>query len=75
MVDTAAGQALADEYKIKFFETSAKNNINVEPAIFTLATDIKKRLFDGSSPNANQNNETFQIDNSQSKGDKSGCPC
>lgn len=29
-VPYAKGKALADEYKIKFFETSAKDNINVE---------------------------------------------
>lgn len=31
------GQALADEFGIKFLETSAKANINVEEAFFTLA--------------------------------------
>ncbi|CAG8640732.1 18435_t:CDS:2, partial [Racocetra persica] len=31
------GQQLADEFKIKFLETSAKANINVEEAFFTLA--------------------------------------
>ncbi|CAG8604198.1 8138_t:CDS:2 [Cetraspora pellucida] len=40
------GQQLADEFKIKFLETSAKANINVEEAFFTLARDIKKRLID-----------------------------
>lgn len=29
-VPYAKGKALADEYKIRFFETSAKDNINVE---------------------------------------------
>lgn len=29
-VPYAKGQALADEYGIKFFETSAKDNLNVE---------------------------------------------
>lgn len=29
-VPYSKGQALADEYKIHFFETSAKDNINVE---------------------------------------------
>ena len=31
------GQALADEFGIKFIETSAKTNIGVEEAFFTLA--------------------------------------
>jgi len=45
-VDTTRGQALADEYGMKFFETSAKNNINVEEAFISIARDIKKRLMD-----------------------------
>eukprot|EP00761_Pharyngomonas_kirbyi_P012284 gb/GECH01012311.1/.p1 GENE.gb/GECH01012311.1/~~gb/GECH01012311.1/.p1 ORF type:complete len:217 (+),score=46.29 gb/GECH01012311.1/:1-651(+) len=40
------GEQLAQEYDIKFFETSAKNNINVEEAFLTIAQDIKKRLID-----------------------------
>ncbi|EPS65216.1 hypothetical protein M569_09561, partial [Genlisea aurea] len=40
------GQALADEYGIKFFETSAKTNLNVEEVFFSIARDIKQRLSD-----------------------------
>jgi len=47
VINTARGQALADQHGIKFFETSAKNNINVEEAFSTIARDIKTRLFDG----------------------------
>ncbi|XP_038684292.1 ras-related protein RABE1c-like isoform X2 [Tripterygium wilfordii] len=43
-VPTSSGQALADEYGIKFFETSAKTNFNVEQVFFTIARDIKQRL-------------------------------
>lgn len=50
VVDTSRGQALADEYNIKFLETSAKNNINVEEAFFTIARDIKGRLIDTNEP-------------------------
>lgn len=48
-VPTAKGQALADEYGIKFFETSAKTNLNVENVFFSIARDIKQRLADTDS--------------------------
>lgn len=38
------GEQLAVEYGIKFFETSAKNSINVEEAFNTLARDIKIKM-------------------------------
>ena len=45
-VSTERGQALADELGIPFLEVSAKSNINVEKAFYSLASDIKKRLSD-----------------------------
>ncbi|KAL4326872.1 hypothetical protein AHAS_Ahas13G0043500 [Arachis hypogaea] len=45
-VPTSKGQELADEYGIKFFETSAKTNFNVEEVFFSIARDIKQRLAD-----------------------------
>lgn len=48
MVSTEQGQALADELGIPFLEVSAKSNINVEKAFYSLAGDIKKRLVDSS---------------------------
>ena len=37
-------QALADEFGIKFYETSAKKNMNVDEAFTTIARDIMLRL-------------------------------
>ena len=44
VIDSARGQALADEYGMKFFETSTKNNIKVEQAFFEMAREVLKRL-------------------------------
>jgi len=46
VVETERGQQLADEYGIKFFETSAKSNQNVVESFTSIATEIKKRLMD-----------------------------
>lgn len=38
------GAGLAKEYNINFFETSAKQDLNVEKAFITIATEVKNRL-------------------------------
>mmetsp|Transcript_21497 Transcript_21497/g.31211 ORF Transcript_21497/g.31211 Transcript_21497/m.31211 type:complete len:211 (+) Transcript_21497:100-732(+) len=43
-VTHAQGKALADEFGIKFFETSAKMNTNVDEAFLAIASDIVERL-------------------------------
>lgn len=49
VIDTARAQRLADEYRIKLFEASAKSNINVSEAFICIAQDIKKRLMDSNT--------------------------
>jgi Ras-related protein Rab-8A len=43
-VKVEQGKALADEFGLKIFETSAKLNINVDKAFVSIATDIVERL-------------------------------
>jgi len=79
VIDYERGKALAEEYGIKFLETSAKNSINVEEAFVTLAKDIKKRLIDQQEPGPAQNAGTngqpkVNLSNdSQAQGKKAGC--
>jgi len=71
VVETARGQGLADEYGIKFFETSAKSNINVVEAFTAIATDIKKRLMD--NPAATTNKDSIRIVADPNKKADGGC--
>jgi Ras-related protein Rab-8A len=76
VVDSARGKALADEYGIKFLETSAKNSINVEEAFITLAKDIKKRLIDNTdaTPTSSQKDGGVKpLDDKKTAGSKSSC--
>ncbi|KAI3364109.1 hypothetical protein L3Q82_010939 [Scortum barcoo] len=49
VVPKAKGEQIAREHGIRFFETSAKANINIEKAFLTLAEDILRKLFRGDS--------------------------
>lgn len=44
VVSQEEGQQLADEFNIPFYQTSAKQNINVVNAFEAVALDVKKRL-------------------------------
>lgn len=44
VVTKEEGQALADSYNIKFFETSAKEDLGVKDAFFTIAKEIKDKI-------------------------------
>jgi len=43
-VSYSKGKALADEYGIQFFETSAKDNVHVEEVFLAIAKDVMRRL-------------------------------
>jgi Ras-related protein Rab-8A len=62
VVTTEQGQALADELGIRYVETSAKTNSQVEDAFFTLSRDVKAHLIDTAAV-ANSN-----VDGSSSQG-------
>ncbi|XP_001368638.3 ras-related protein Rab-8A isoform X1 [Monodelphis domestica] len=67
-VSKERGEKLALDYGIKFMETSAKANINVENAFFTLARDIKAKMdkkLEGNSPQGN--NQGVKITPDQQK--------
>jgi len=55
VVETSRGQALADEYDIKFFETSAKTDSNVEEAFTTLVEAVVDRMFSSNAPLPSEN--------------------
>lgn len=67
-ISTERGQALADELGIPFLEVSAKSNINVDQAFYSLAADIKKRIIDTQSQNAPAANTGVSIGDQQNSG-------
>jgi len=50
VIETSRGKALAEEYGIPFFETSAKNNLNVQEAFYCIGKNIKTRLVSSVDP-------------------------
>ncbi|XP_069818698.1 ras-related protein Rab-8A isoform X2 [Dendropsophus ebraccatus] len=67
-VSKEKGEKLALEYGIKFMETSAKANINVENAFLTLARDIKAKMDKKMEGNSSQgSNQGVKITQEQQK--------
>jgi len=72
IIDTQRGQSLADEFKIPFFETSAKNAIKVEDAFISLAKDVKKRIIDNAKTTTTNDDDKKIKPNSPSNGNQTG---
>ena len=72
-VSEEEGAKLAEEYGIPFYETSAKENINVERAFITLARDSMERLL--SDPHAGNTGGTGgrTLKETENNGGGSGC--
>jgi len=64
------GRALAEEFRINFYETSAKENVNVKEAFLDLAMAVKNRLLADEG-----NNDQFHIDAINLTTDKSSRTC
>ena len=75
MVSTERGQQLADELGIPFLEVSAKSNINVEKAFYSLAADIKKRIIDTSKSDQGTSQGVNVADQNNNMGGGIGGKC
>jgi GTPase SAR1 family protein len=74
-VSTERGQQLADDLGIPFLEVSAKSNINVDKAFYSLATDIKKRIMDTNKAEERQGGGLHGVDTGREGGSTSGKCC
>mmetsp|Transcript_19232 Transcript_19232/g.22926 ORF Transcript_19232/g.22926 Transcript_19232/m.22926 type:complete len:202 (-) Transcript_19232:317-922(-) len=54
-VSTAEGEALAAEYNVNYFETSAKQNLGVTEAFESITMDVVERLSDGAGNSSGGN--------------------
>ena len=75
VVSTERGQQLADELGIPFLEVSAKSNINVDKAFYSLAEDIKKRIMDTNRTDERQGGSAGAVDTSREGGATGGKCC
>jgi len=72
-VSTERGQRLAGEYGLQFFEVSAKSNVNIEQAFFTIARDIHARLQNTSAAAAAGASVRLGEGSAKPGGAKAGC--
>ena len=69
-VSTEEGEALAGKYNISHFESSAKDNMNVDEAFMAVAKSILSRE---STEIASPHSVKVKLDDSSSKSGSCGC--
>jgi len=73
LISKERGEKVAEENGIKFYETSAKENVNIEHAFITLAEDILNKQSPSSDPG--QGSAGVSLKDNKPAGDKSGACC
>jgi len=74
-VDESAARAFAEKHGLKYMETSAKENINVNEAFMSLAELIVEQKFGNTNPNANKGGTVDMNKKQEKSGGKSGGKC
>jgi Ras-related protein Rab-8A len=69
------GKALAEEFNVPFFETSAKENINVKEAVFSLAKLVKERILTADGTEEVYKIDTIRLTREAAKPEGSKCSC
>ena len=72
-VQTSEGEALAEEFGIPFFETSAMANINVDTAFTHIAKCVKDRLSTSEDRKKSMTQSTLNLNSGASAEKKSCC--
>src|SRR3954452_5063172 len=75
VVSTEQGQMLADELGVPFLEVSAKSNINVDKAFYSLAADIKKRVIDSARTEGTASSSCVNVGEQAAGGGIGGGKC
>ncbi|KAF0707734.1 hypothetical protein AaE_013485 [Aphanomyces astaci] len=73
VVSKEQGEALAAEYGVQFFETSAKSNLHVDEAFRSIAVDVQKRLAESDSDRLDVANQTRLKLDEQATRSSDGC--
>lgn len=74
-VSTDEGKELADQYNIRFMETSAKESANVEEAFTLMTKEIKSRVVHTEARKPTQTGKKLSGQKSQKVEKKSGANC